>query len=88
MASTIPDSLDALLTRDATAAALTALGFPVKTKTLATKASRGGGPKYRLFGTKPLYRWGDALAWAQSKLSAPIYSSSERDAAGSSTEAA
>ena len=36
----------------------------MKPKTLATKASRGGGPPYRLFGRKPLYRWGDGLDWA------------------------
>ena len=78
---TIPENPDALLTRDQTAAALTAAGFPVKAKTLATRASRGGGPIYRLFGTRPLYRWSDALGWAQSRLSAPIQSSSELDAA-------
>ena len=67
----IPENADALLTRDAVAAALTAAGFPVKAKTLATKASRGGGPPYQLFGARPLYRWGDAVAWAESCLSAP-----------------
>jgi hypothetical protein len=66
-----PDS-DTLLTRDQVAAALTAAGFPVSPKTLATKAVRGGGPPYQIFGTKrSLYRWGSALAWAQSRLSAP-----------------
>ena len=62
---------DTLLTRDMAAAALTEAGYPVKSKTLATKATRGGGPPYRLFGVRPLYRWGDALAWAQGRLSAP-----------------
>lgn len=76
-------SLDAYLTRDATAAALTAAGFPVKPKTLATKASRGGGPPYRLFGVRPLYRWGDAVTWAESRLSAPRATSSESDTRGS-----
>jgi hypothetical protein len=71
---------DALMTRSATAVALTAAGFPVKSATLATKATRGGGPPYRLFGTRPLYRWADAVAWAQSRLSAPIQNSSEADA--------
>jgi hypothetical protein len=70
---------DALLTRSATAAALTAAGFPIKSATLATKATRGGGPPYRLFGTRPLYRWADAIAWARSRLSAPIGSTSEAD---------
>jgi hypothetical protein len=70
---------ETLLTRDQTAAALTAEGFPVKPKTLATKATRGGGPPYRLFGTRPLYRWGDALAWAQSRLSAPCRNTSQAE---------
>ena len=71
---------DTLLTRDMAAAALTEAGYPVKSKTLATKATRGGGPPYRLFGVRPLYRWGDALAWAQERLSTPRRSTSEKDA--------
>ena len=70
---------DALLTRDLAAAALTEVGYPVKSKTLATKATRGGGPPYRLFGTRPLYRWGDALNWAQGRLSAPRLNTSAND---------
>lgn len=73
-----PDDPNALLTRSQTAAALTAAGYPVKAATLATKASRGGGPKFHLFGAKPLYRWCDALEWAQSKLSESIGSTAER----------
>jgi hypothetical protein len=79
----VPENLDALLTRDQAAAALTAAGFPVRSKTLATKASRGGGPPYRLFGPRVLYRWGDALAWARSRCSEPRCSTSEGDAASS-----
>ncbi len=75
----IPDNLDTLLTRDAVATALTVSGFPVSVSTLATYATRGGGPLYRSFGRKPLYRWGDALEWAQGRLSKPIRSTSERD---------
>jgi hypothetical protein len=77
MAQPIPDNQDALLRRTATADALTALGFPCSDKTLATKATRGGGPPYRLFGRIPLYRWGDAVAWAEGKLSAPRRSTSD-----------
>ena len=73
----IPDNPDALLTRDRTAEALTDAGFPVTAATLATKATRGGGPPFRRFGTRPLYRWGDALEWAESRLSKPIHSTSE-----------
>jgi hypothetical protein len=76
---------DALLTRDMAAAALTAMGYPVRAKTLATKATRGGGPPYRLFGTRPLYRWGDALNWAQGRLSAPRLNTSANDALRSMT---
>jgi hypothetical protein len=75
----IPDDLDALLGRRATAAALTAKGFPISPATLATLASRGGSPKYRKFGRHPLYRWGDSLEWAQSRLSPLVTSTSELD---------
>ena len=74
---TIPDNPDALLPRRQTAEALTAKGYPVSPATLSTKATRGGGPPFRRFGVRVLYRWGDALAWAESRLSAPIRSTSE-----------
>jgi len=77
----VPDNPDALLTRTQAGAALRAAGFPVADKTLATRATRGGGPPFRHFGARVLYRWGDTLAWAQSRLSGPIGSSSELDAA-------
>jgi hypothetical protein len=77
---TIPDNPDALLTRDACAAALTAAGFPTASATLATKATRGGGPEHRKFGARALYRWGDALDWARAKLTPPRRSTSEADA--------
>ena len=70
---------DALLTRRDTAAALRAAGFPVAEKTLATKATRGGGPPYRTFGPRALYRWGDALAWAKDCMTPPRRSTSEAD---------
>jgi hypothetical protein len=74
-----PDNPDTLLRRKAVAEALTAAGYPVTESTLATKATRGGGPSFRLFGRVPLYRWGDALAWAEGKMSAPRHSTSEGD---------
>jgi hypothetical protein len=70
-------SAEALLNRADVAAALTAVGFKISPATLATKASRGGGPAFRVFGSRPLYRWGDALAWAQGRLTAPVRSTSE-----------
>jgi hypothetical protein len=66
----------ALLTRDAVATALTDAGFPISGATLATKATRGGGPPFRLFGRRPLYEWA-ALGWAQSRLSEPATTTSE-----------
>jgi hypothetical protein len=75
----IPEHPDVLLTRSETADALTEKGFPVKKATLATKATRGGGPPYRRFGSRALYRWGDALLWANGRLSAPRRSTSEAD---------
>lgn len=81
MTNFIPETPDSLLTRERAAAALTAAGYPVRAKTLATKATRGGGPPYRKFGLRVLYRWGDALAWAEGRLSEAYSSTSERDAA-------
>jgi hypothetical protein len=76
----IPNDPDARLTRERTAAALTALGYPVSAKTLATRATRGGGPPYSLFCGRALYRWGDALAWAQGLTTPPRRSTAEADA--------
>lgn len=75
--SLIPDDLDALLTRDRTAAALTEGGYPTSPRTLATMATRGGGPP---FGPRVLYRWRDALQWAEKRLSPALRSTSEADA--------
>ncbi len=77
--SAIPLTADTLLRRTQTAAALCAAGYPVSDKTLATKATRGGGPPFQLFGRIPLYRWGDVLAWAQARMSAPRCCSAEAD---------
>jgi hypothetical protein len=77
----IPTDPEALLTRDETAAALTESGYPISAKTLATKASRGGGPPFHRFGPRVLYRWGASLRWAQERLSPAFLSTSEADAA-------
>jgi hypothetical protein len=76
-ASLIP--LDALQTRVATSASLEAIGLKVSSKTLATKATRGGGPPYRLFSGRALYRWGDVLEWARGLMTSPRHSTSEVD---------
>ena len=83
----IPEDPDARLTRDALANALTAAGFPVKPATLATKATRGGGPPFRRFGARPLYRWGDAVAWAESRLS-PFHLSTSEYSSGTTVRSA
>jgi hypothetical protein len=78
MTTAIPD-LDTLLSRHAVSKALEDRGFPVPPATLATMASRGGGPPFHRFGTRVLYRWGPALAWAQARLRGPISSTSQAD---------
>src|ERR1700693_871561 len=77
--SAIPAAPDALLTRNQTAAALTEAGYPTSPATLSTKASRGGGPIYRRFGNRALYKWEDLLAWAESQTSSPRRSTSEAE---------
>jgi hypothetical protein len=78
--SSDPLDPDALLTRARLAEELNKLGYPITVTTLATKATRGGGPPYDLFGRRPLYRWRNALSWAEGRLTAPRCSSSEGDA--------
>lgn len=68
-----------LLTRETAAAALTAAGYPISAATLATKATRGGGPVYRKFSGRALYCWADLLAWAESCTSTPRRSTSEAE---------
>jgi hypothetical protein len=80
MMAVIPDNPSALLRLRAAAEALNAAGYPISPATLQTMAARGGGPTYRTFGRTVLYRWGDALAWAEGRLSPPRRSTSEADA--------
>ena len=80
----IPLSPDTQLTRPDLAAALTAAGFPISEPTLATRASRPGkygGPPYRVFSGRALYRWGDALDWANTAAGAPRRNTSEHQVA-------
>ena len=73
----IPNDPECLLNRALAAETLTEAGYPIAKATLAAMVCRGGGPPFRRFGNKPLYRWGDLLDWAQSRLSKPIRSYSE-----------
>ena len=77
MVSPETQNADRLLTRVQVAEALTEAGYLIKPKTLATKATRGGGPPYGVFSGRTLYRWGDALEWARAATSAPRRSTSE-----------
>ena len=70
-----------LLTRKSLAEALGARGLRISAATLATKSTRGGGPPYTLFCGRALYRWSDALAWAEAQLATPYATTSERETA-------
>jgi hypothetical protein len=72
----LPDP-GALLTRQQAAAALTEAGFPTAPSTLATKATRGGGPPFSKYGPKTIYTWGLTLSLAQDRLTPPVSSTSE-----------
>ena len=58
---TIPNDPETLLRRRPSADGLTEAGYPISEKTLATMASRGGGPPFHLFGRYSLYWWGDLI---------------------------
>jgi hypothetical protein len=83
MKQALPDR-DDLLTRDETAVALTAAGYPIRSATLGTKATRGGGPPCRRFGTRSVYRWGDAIDWAEGRM-VQSHTEGEREAAARCT---
>lgn len=65
-----PTDKDTLLLRKDAAIALSAAGYPIAVPTLATMASKGTGPKFRRFGSKTIYRWGDLIEWAESRSAA------------------
>lgn len=80
MTQQLPDGLDTNLSRVQTADALTACGYVTSASTLATMATRGGGPPFYKWGPRTVYRWGAVLEWAQNRRSQPRRSSSEADA--------
>jgi hypothetical protein len=59
------------LTREQLAVALTGLGFPITTSTLASMASRRTGPPFVVWGRRPSYVWAEAVSWAQGRLHPP-----------------
>ena len=67
---------------------LTDRGFKTAPATLAKLACIGGGPQFRSFGRKPLYRETDLIAWAESRTTGPRRSTSDPGTGGSGREAA
>jgi hypothetical protein len=63
----VPLSPDTLLARAPGAAALTAIGLPTKTSTLAQAAHFRTGPAYVVYNNRCLYKWQDLLDWARSR---------------------
>jgi len=70
-------SVETLLSREAAARALTDAGYITSPSTLATKATRGNGPGYRIFGKRAIYRWGDLIAWAEEQTAPFRHTTSE-----------
>lgn len=62
---------DILCTRAELARMLQDEGFPVTETALATQASRGRGPTYRIFQGRAMYTREDGLAWAHECLKTP-----------------
>jgi hypothetical protein len=76
--SNLPPLLpESLLRRRECAAALTAMGFPISPATLASLATRGGGPPFRRFSRYVIYRWDEVLEWAQGRTTKAVGSTSE-----------
>ncbi len=65
--------------KDAAAYLKSKYGF-CSTGTLAKYATIGGGPEYQYLGDMPVYTRQALDAWALSKLSAPVRSTSQREA--------
>jgi hypothetical protein len=59
------------LDRPGAAEYVTARGLRVSKNTLQKLVTTGGGPVYRRFGLRAVYRTADLDAWIESKLSAP-----------------
>jgi hypothetical protein len=64
----IPTDPNVRLRRAAAAKALTAAGYQISAATLASMATRGGGPRYRIFGHVVDYCWADLVEWAEGRV--------------------
>lgn len=52
-------------------------GFVVSSRTLEKLACHGGGPIYRTFGRRAIYKPADLIKWAQARVSQPRTNTSE-----------
>jgi hypothetical protein len=77
MPDATPLDPDARLTRKRAAAALSDAGYQTAESTLATLATRGGGPTFQKFGPRVIYKWADLLRWAQARTSRPVSNTSQ-----------
>ena len=77
-----------LLGRKDAAQYLTEHRFKTAPATLAKLACVGGGPRFRSFGRKPLYRGADLIAWAEGRTTGPRRSTSDPGTAAPGREAA
>jgi hypothetical protein len=69
------------LSRADTSKELTKRGYRCAYNTLATLATRGGGPPFQKFGPFSIYTWGTSIDWAEGRLTEPRASTAENDAA-------
>lgn len=65
------------LLRPEAAQYLTERGLPITKNTLQKLATTGGGPLYRVFGTRAIYEPPHLDEWAAEKMGAPRRSTSE-----------
>lgn len=77
MLESVQTSNPNFLTREKAASFLSDLGMPVAKTTLGKLACIGGGPTFHKFGQRTLYKPSDLLAWAESRTSKPLSSTSE-----------
>jgi hypothetical protein len=66
--------------RESAAKFLTEQGLPTSPATLATLASRGGGPSYAVYGRRAIYSEADLIDWAIKRLGKPAATFSEHQA--------
>ncbi len=68
--------VDQYLSRPEAAEYVRAKGLPCTKATLQKLATVGGGPAYKRFGHRAVYRAADLDTWIESKLTAPLAASS------------